>query len=190
MVKRIGQTGPREWPWLTFWEKIPTFKITFVSFFHIWTHRFSTSSFFPSVLPNGVGWHHGARWWGQSCVYVFRAVVLSWPKKLFECSYNMLWENLNELFGNMLGIFQPMLGIFHRSCAFVLGLVVALLDPSGATEPLSQVVQDPWKTYHREDFFEWSHYSPNWSWVAHSPLKLTVEHAILRACVPYQSHLR
>lgn len=53
----------------------------------------------------------------------------------------MLWENLNELFGNMLGIFQPMLGIFHRSCAFVLGLVVALLDPSGATEPLSQVVR-------------------------------------------------
>lgn len=53
----------------------------------------------------------------------------------------MLWENLNELFGNMLGIFQPMLGIFHRSCAFVLGLVVALLGPSGVTEPLSQAVR-------------------------------------------------
>jgi len=55
----------------------------------------------------------------------------------------MLWKNPNELFGphNMSGIFQPMLGVFHRSCAFVLGLVAALLDPSGATEPLSQAVR-------------------------------------------------
>ena len=27
--------------------------------------------------------------------------------------------------------------------------------------------QDPQKTFCREDFFEWSHYSPNWSWVVH-----------------------
>lgn len=145
MVKRIGQTGPREWPWVSFWEQIPAFKTALVSFFYIWTHGFSTSSFFPSVLPNGVGmtsWSKMMR--TELCVCMLRAVVLSWPKKSFECSCNMLWKNPNELFGqpNMLGIFQPMLGIFHRSCAFVLGLVAALQVLLSVSPRLSESTKD------------------------------------------------
>lgn len=87
-----------------------------LSFFYIWTHRFSTNSFL-SVPPNGVGITRqpGARWRGPSCLYIY--------------------------IGLLYVRYFSVLGSIHRSLAFVLEPIAAILDPSGATECVSEAVR-------------------------------------------------
>lgn len=133
------------------------------SFFYDWTTDFPTSSFFSLSLPVVWGWQAA---WGKMVTATL--------------SVHMCRSVTHEVFCSS--------GINMQNLCFPLELTVTLLNPSGATEYVSKAVRTH-KRPSAEKIFEWSHYSPNWSWVVHGLLKRTVKYSILCARVPYQSHL-
>lgn len=165
-MEGTGQPGSREWPWGQFLRAAPGIS-KLLSVFYKSTHRFDKSSFFIFLSLQRVwGWHGS---WGHD-----EDIAVSICTCLLYIGY------------------FSVLGSIHRPCVLLCSILIAgryHFKPfrclgvfprlAGSTKDLLQ-----------RRCFERSQYSPNWSWVVHGSLKLTVKHAILWACAPYQSHLR